>query len=458
MVSAVGAPVMSLITLPHELLQHIAHFLPCSSLLQLVRVNRKVHNACYDPLLFKDIAQNAFHRTPGAVDGLLDLYKQPGRANLQPAQLDWPEGKLVLGKSSFEDKIRVALAVEDLIQLSTLKPAAWLTTTTSNMADWLPHLLALHHPASWCLEPDMFLLPHGQLSQSNTSSTSSLLMNRWLSRTADQARDRLASSKVQAVHFTAFSFVLNYSTLQRLGSTRTSKDVLALFFRYFVPDWPDADSTIAGAHNMVETLVERLRERIPGYGTFIRDFTLVQASAALPLLLVVIAAAYNYREQRLLPIPAKIPFMRFMDLPSVYRRSADILTTCHYKRMTTPEFLSGTWMGFYSKHFTFGNRAIEVDPPMQNIQMVVHEPTEEARTRLRISSVIERATRGYDAHGDFLLSGRVREDGLVSIAKQYLGLGISWTWTGRVTPFGIVGVWGDNSYGGYFWIFKDEWT
>ena len=448
---------MSFLALPHELLQHIARFLPCSSLLQLTRVNHQLHDACFDSLLFKDIAQNAFYRAPGAVDALLALYNQPGRVKLQPEQLGWPEGDSILDECSFEDKVRVAHAVENLIGLSTLKPAAWLTTTTSNMADWLPHLLALHHPASWCLDPDMFLLPHGQLGQSNTSSTSSLLMNRWLSRTADQARDRIASARLQVVHFTNFSFILNYTTLQRLGSTSTTKDVFILFTRHFVPDWIGADSTILDTQSMANNVIQRLSERIPGYGTFIRDFTLTQASAALLLLLTAIASTYGNREQRLLPVPTKMQFIEFMDIPSLYHSSAELFSTCHYKRMVAPKFLSGQWLGYYSDHRSFQNHTVNVDPPMQNILLVVNEPTEEARTRLRISAIIERETRGYDAHGDFLLSGRVREDGLVSVAKQYLGLGISWTWTGRITPFGIVGVWGHNSFGGYFWIFKQEW-
>lgn len=447
---------MSLLALPNELLQHIARFLPCSNLLQLIRVNHQLHNACNDPLLFKDIAQNAFYRTPGAIDGLLGAYKQAGRVELKPEQLAWPEGEKILDESCSEDKVRLAHAVEDLIRLSTLKPTAWLTSTTSNMADWLPHLLALHHPASWCLDPDMFLLPHGQLGQFNTNSTSSLLMNRWLSRTADQARDRIASAKLQAVHFTNFSFIVSYTTLQRLGSTNDFSEVLALFTRHFVPDWAGAASALAVRQSMSDNVIQQLSVRIPGYATFIRDLTLMQASAALPLLLITIASTFNKREHRLLPIPAKIPFAKFMDLPSVYRSSAGLFATCHTRHMTTPEFLAGHWAGYYSDH-RFGNRSIVVDAPMQNIQMVVHEPTEEARTRLRIRAIIERDTRGYDQHGDFLLSGRVREDGLVSLAKQYLGLGISWTWTGRITPFGIVGVWGHNSFGGYFWIFKEEW-
>ncbi|KZM23641.1 uncharacterized protein EKO05_0007446 [Ascochyta rabiei] len=447
---------MAFLALPNELLQHIARFLPCSSLLQLIRVNRQIHTACYDQLVIKDIAQNALYNAPRAVDHLLDLYRQPGRVDLTLKQLGWPEGEALLEESSLEDKVRVAHAVEQMIRLSTLEPVAWLTATTSGIAEWLPHLLAMHHPAAWCLEPDVFLLPHGQLGQSNTSSTSSLLMNRWLSRTADQARDRLASTKLQALHFINFSFILNYTTLQRLGSTNTSSDILALFIGHFDPKRIYAQSLI-GTQSSVAIVIQRLSERMPGYGTFIRDFTLTQASSALLLLLVAIAFTHQSRDQRFLPVPAKIPFSDFMDIPRIYRQSAELFTTCHCKYMTTPGFLSGRWMGYYSDHRRI-DRMFYIDTPMQNIHMLVHEPTEEARTRLRISAVIDRDTKGYDAHGDFLLSGRVRKDGLVSIAKQYLGLGVSWTWTGRVTPFGIVGAWGNNSFGGYFWIFKEEWA
>lgn len=443
---------MSLLALPNELLQHVARFLPCSNLLQFIRVHRQVYNACYDPIVFKDIALCANYNTPGAVGPLLDSYNQPERAGLTLGDLSWPEGESILEESSFEDKIRIAYAVEQIMRLSTLTPAAWLTTTTSGMAEWLPHLLALHHPAARCLEPNMFLLPHGQLSQLNTSATSSVLMNRWLSRTADQARDRLASTKLQAIHFINLSFILSYTVLQRLGSTNESQEIISLFAGFFGP--------IPAVVDVVDTVLSRLSERVPGYETFNRDFALSQASAVLPVLLVAIADSYLYHQQRLLPVPAKIPFAEFMDVPNVFRNSAERFTTCHYQHMTSPGFLSGRWMGYYSdqRRFRRRNRMVHIDAPMQNIQMIVHEPTEEARTRLRISAIIDRETKGYDACGDFRLSGRVREDGLVSVAKQYLGSAISWTWTGRITPFGIVGVWGDDSFGGYLWIFKEEWT
>jgi hypothetical protein len=446
---------MSLLALPHELLQHIARFLPCSSLLRLIRVNHQLRDACNDPILLKDIVQNAFSRTPGAVDALVNLYDQPGRVELQPEQLRWPEGECILNTNTFNDNIRIALAIEDLIQLAALKPASWLTSTTSNMAAWLPHLLALHHPASLSLEPEIFLLPHGQLSQTNTSLTSSLLVSRWLSRTADQARDRIASAKLQALHFTNFSFILNYTLLQRLGSTTNFIDFLAPFVNNFVPDWRPADPNMP-LDFVSEVVVQRMGERVPKYGSFIRDFDLTQASAALSLILIAVAFQFQYANSTL-PTPAKIPFVQFMDIPSAHHNSAELFTTCHYRRMITPEFLSGMWHGYYTDHRGFHHRTVHVDPAMHTIQMVVQEPAEEARTRLRISAVIDRETRGCDAHGEFRLSGRVREDGLVSLAKQYLASGNSWTWTGRMTPFGIVGVWGNGSFGGYFWIFKDEW-
>lgn len=162
---------MSLLALPNELLQQIARLLPCSDLLHLTRVNHQVRNACYDPLVFKEVAQGALYNTPGTVDRLLGLYKQRNCVGLKLEQLGWPEGESLLDASPFEDKIRIAHAVEQLIRLSTVTPDSLshsqflrtLAPTTSGMAEWLPHLLALHHPAAWFLEPDMFMLSHSTL-------------------------------------------------------------------------------------------------------------------------------------------------------------------------------------------------------------------------------------------------------------------------------------------------------
>lgn len=459
---------MSLLALPHELLQHVARFLPCSSILQLIRVNRQLHEACNDPILFKDVAQNTFYRTPGAVNGLLSLYNQPERIKLQPEQLDWPEGEQILKTSSTEETLRIALAIEELVQLAAIKPATWLLSTTSNMAAWLPHLLALHHPASLSLQPEMFLLPHGQLSQSNTSLTSSLLMNRWMSRTTDQARDRAASAKLQAIHFTNFSFILNYTLLQRLTSTTHPRAVLIPLIQHFLPTNPTLSPSPTWSDGTPDTkayILSRLSERIPNHGVFIRDFDLVQASSALCFLLTAVAFSYSnshseeqtHHHPLLLPAPALIHFPSFMPNLQLSATSAEHFTTSHYASMLTPSFLSGVWHGYYTDHRSFRSREVAVDAPMQGINMVVQEPAEEARTRLRISAVVARESRGCDAHGEFRLSGRVREDGLVSLAKQYVVLGASWTWTGRMTPFAIVGVWGHSSFGGYFWIFKREW-
>lgn len=455
---------MSLLALPNELLQQIACSLSCSDLLHLSRVNHQVRNACYDPLVFKDVAQNALYNTSGAVDRLLDLYKQRDCVGLRLEQLSWPEGELLLDKSPFEDKIRIGHAIGRLLCLSMVTPESLshrqflrtLTLTTSGLAEWLPHLLALHHPAAWLLEPNMFMLSHGQLSQSNASSTSSVLMNRWLSRTADQAHDRSTSTRLLTNHFISFSFVLNYIILQQLASFNRSHDVLPNLIRHFVPSLYGAQTWV-DTQSMTKIVIERLSERVPGYATFTRGFTLPQASAALLPLMVAIASSYDGREERILPVPAKISFTSFMDIPSLYHNSVGIFTTCHYKRMTTLEFLSGCWAGYYSDQRT-RDWATHIEAPMRNIQIVARKPTEEERMRLKISVIIDRESRGYDSLGDFMLSGRVHEDGLVSVVKQYLRNGFSCTWTGRLMPFGIVGVWGNRGFEGYFWIFKEIWT
>jgi hypothetical protein len=95
---------------------------------------------------------------------------------------------------------------------------------------------------------------------------------------------------------------------------------------------------------------------------------------------------------------------------------------------------------------------------MCDIRMVAHDPSAHDRTSNHVTAKIDRQTKGVDSHGEFTLEGRVCEDGTVIIVKRYIVAGWSWTWTGHVTPFGIVGIWGNQRYfGGYFWIRKEEW-
>jgi hypothetical protein len=95
---------------------------------------------------------------------------------------------------------------------------------------------------------------------------------------------------------------------------------------------------------------------------------------------------------------------------------------------------------------------------MRNIQIVARTPSGEMRKSEKIKTVIDRESRGVDAHGEFSLQGQVLVDGSVRIAKRYIVHDTLWSWLGQITPFGIVGTWeGCDRFGGYFWIWKEEW-
>jgi hypothetical protein len=89
----------SLLTLPVELVQHIATLLPCSAALNLLRVNRQLHTACNDRLVFHSIASNN-----------LDCAKFPQHAEtvdgLEISQTEWTDSELVwrthLAKTRFD--------------------------------------------------------------------------------------------------------------------------------------------------------------------------------------------------------------------------------------------------------------------------------------------------------------------------------------------------------------------
>ncbi|VDB84521.1 unnamed protein product [Peniophora sp. CBMAI 1063] len=66
---------------------------------------------------------------------------------------------------------------------------------------------------------------------------------------------------------------------------------------------------------------------------------------------------------------------------------------------------------------------------------------------------------GQDNVGSFTLSVRVaRRTGLFDGIKSYTHDQLRWDWRGCVTPFGLVGRWGDRHQGGPVWIWPREWS
>jgi hypothetical protein len=95
---------------------------------------------------------------------------------------------------------------------------------------------------------------------------------------------------------------------------------------------------------------------------------------------------------------------------------------------------------------------------MRDVRIVARAPSEEMRGTTTIKNVVNRESRGVNAHEKFLLDGQVREDGSMRITKRYVVNNFLWQWLAQVTPFGIVGVWGGyDRFEGNFWMWKEEW-
>lgn len=67
---------------------------------------------------------------------------------------------------------------------------------------------------------------------------------------------------------------------------------------------------------------------------------------------------------------------------------------------------------------------------------------------------------GSDGVGTFTLVGGMNlRTGLVEAVKNYAAIRTRWEWAGMITPFGIVGKWGDSvGWGGWWWIWPREWS
>jgi hypothetical protein len=422
----------SLLTLPIELIQHITTLLPCSAALNLLCVNRQLYTACNDRLVFRSIASHPLTREQ--VASVLDS---------DTCRAGWANSELVSADISRENTIRLAYAVERCIQASIEKDyECTLRVSTHfrsyNISNWLPHLMALHHPATLQLKPVTLLQLQGRLLS-------------WCHVPAPMTRF------LHTDDFINTNFALVYTILTQLRMFDNLVEVIQSFDRYFAND--ESPTVKGNALTIIGGAEKGLRQRMRGYGRLGNVWDLDQATALLPSMIFKLVAHIPTTELSNLPLPDSIPFNETMDIPPVFRNDSQPFSECHIRNMTTTDFLSGTWMGYYSEHRHWSRDARSFDPPMHDIEIVARVPSKEVREMTAIKAVIDRGSRGVDAHGEFSLKGHIHEDGFVRIAKRYIVHGRSWLWLGRVTPFGIVGVWGGyDQFGGHFWIWKERWS
>ena len=184
--------------------------------------------------------------------------------------------------------------------------------------------------------------------------------------------------------------------------------------------------------------------------------------------------------------PSGIPFLNLMRLPAPFPSSegADeaALTTCHLEAMTTPAFFADDeWVGYqfssdarrdsalHQMHFDARevgkSMAVGITArPGEGSRPLPHDRSDAPGSVKLLSHTAFRRSR-------MILVGTVcRTSGWVHLQKQYSGC-VVWHYAGVMTPFGIVGTWGETITGdegpglwgqkemkGWFWLFKKSWT
>ncbi|THU95529.1 hypothetical protein K435DRAFT_778982, partial [Dendrothele bispora CBS 962.96] len=107
-----------------------------------------------------------------------------------------------------------------------------------------------------------------------------------------------------------------------------------------------------------------------------------------------------------------------------------------------------SWIGYDSR--PLGSRRITFDPVMtMNLK----------RTAFSSDTTIVFEGSGVNAIYSFTLQGTIDlRQGTVEARRFYVNSGHSWKLIGFVTPFGLIGRWGEPACGGWWWIWPAEWS
>ncbi|KAF2269722.1 hypothetical protein CC78DRAFT_528896 [Lojkania enalia] len=470
-----------LLSLPVEILQRIAGYTTCSDIFSLFLTHRNLYAACNDRLLFKHIAEN------------MHTHNQAKLSSEFIQASKWSDGHVLLHAGNLQDTIKTAYATERLLKITSgedplLEIRSGEYGYHLDFHEWLPHLIALRHPLTYSLSPIPYLnlfLKMGLKNKGRYQGASHL----------DSSADLPSLERFPHMGQTSQS---QYQNLSSFDSSFTNLGfiVLATFLlkaelgvEVFTPLLLDVETTVHG--DVFEGLVRNVPGNIEMGGVHSLDF--VQCSAInVAMMGAILTNDFIVQAGNGSPLPLlnRTPLHEWMNVPPVYTESSvDTFSMCHVRKMVNPDFLAGNWEGYYSDHraarrWRWFPSGLKLDAKMCNIRLNAREPGEGDIARLsrdfsrlispgsdadlpmdeqgdEIKVVID-PSGGKDQHGYFTLSGFVSRQGEVWIVKTYSQHGWTWRWRGRVMPFGIVGAWGrfneGGSFGGYFWIWKTEWT
>lgn len=144
----------------------------------------------------------------------------------------------------------------------------------------------------------------------------------------------------------------------------------------------------------------------------------------------------------------------------------------NYEAFRSKTYLAdGTWCGYYI-HFGMANFNNGIEAPMMGIQFEVEEASPEYGPASHERRVLHfHAKDCVDGIDSFSLNGSMTcldRDVMLIARKDYQNFNFGWDWDCRLTPFGIVGFWGQwnllnqdhhslNRHG-LVWLWKKAWT
>jgi hypothetical protein len=395
----------SLLTLPNELLQNLACYLPFSSLVKLQYVNQRLHHVCNQRLVLQAVALNGFCNTDNVPKALCRAYSISYGVKLETEQLEWREGDLFLSNAPFEVAREIARVVEICTRvLLGLKGHDEWTLHLScgksghDVSKWLPHLLALHHHATLLLEPQIFLRVQDEVKHRDVEDVEQT------SPEVEQVHSVVwTSSNSYIADIVNVNFILSYVTLQRLSLSQTLErtETIKLFENSLSPVMTseDAMDRASSETELIENTIRTLHEHVSGYDMPHRPFTPQKAYSMLPPMILRLSAFAAEH----LPNPRNIPFLSFMDVASVYRspfgRSfSESFSKCHLREMTSPAFITGNWIGYCTDVGEAGDQhgQAQFDSSMRDICITTSPPSGHAVDDLCVSAKIDARSRGLD--------------------------------------------------------------
>jgi hypothetical protein len=389
--------------------------------------SRTLRTICNDRLLFREIAERT--TTSNSVAG----------------HVEWQDAYVLLSRASLSDTIRIAYAAERATKRGDAEYPHWEmkpneSKVDSDLRNWLPHLIALRHPTCLTFRPEDLLTLHYQLAMYEPEPDSQHYAN-----ILDVEFCMIALILQQISQGENFSHNVQIewkATMESREAERKRNMEIGILLGL-----QDLDTTPPG---FAPSLYKRMH-------CLARDMDVRRRAQASAVVLHTLFTADEMHTIKDLPIPfpevSRMPFHTWMNIPMVYGSERRAFYDCHMWWASTPQFVSGTWIGYYSDERV---QNPSLDEPMHSINLIARKS--DLPNPGRVRTVIDIASQGRDGVGKFTLHGHIRFDGNVLLTKRY-DAGWEWIYKGFVTPFGIAGSWGDRHYDdvGYFWLWKKDW-